>query len=622
MLYNTKLKNNENKDNILLTISDDIIEQFLLNLTEAKIKGLYKELKIYHINGLVNYKNYNICMKKIFDPNKQNYFQILKKKTSFKSDDSYSSDDENSKDENSSFNDLYYLLFQRFREIGCVVKNNKNIFYLTDFNKKNFISSYNLVCVLTMFLKIPFDNKIKLLFELTDNDDDGYINKKEIEKMLTKVNQLFGEENKNIITNSSIASQSLASIKINNILSELFYGDGDLYKKLEEEKYINFDTLFKSIQKIRNYKYKILPCYISLKHCLSSQKSEKIINVKQNNKKDFVNISTEIILEQNKTINKDNYKKFSLNNLAQVLKPYLSDIKKPVLLKRKAYKLSKVNALQIKNYRSKNNIKCNKNISDLIKTSTIFNEENNKVNYSSSIYGIYKSKTPKSYAFNANLEDIKYIEVEPGIVKFIDSNKKENRNETSESKLKIINETSTTKNSKIIKTGHKKFQDSLQKHIKKGIAKWKNRNIFNSSKNDKKNETRKFTGLFPNQTLTMKKGIRLTKGKLTLKHSKSDFYVKSFMKNIGGRVGYKTLEELMTEIKEAKERNNQYSFRKFAQGMISNMKSIQFEMNNLKKNFYILKEKRNSFQVDDDENELYKKLKEDNKLLPFTTIKI
>jgi len=42
--------------------------------------------------------------------------------------------------------------------------------------------------------RIPVDNKIKMMFELCDNDDDGCMNPLQILQMLQKVERLFTRE--------------------------------------------------------------------------------------------------------------------------------------------------------------------------------------------------------------------------------------------------------------------------------------------------------------------------------------------------------------------------------------------------------------------------------------------
>ena len=158
-------------------ISDRNFEVFQDCLTERKIKQLYLKLKEYEEKGYVEYQKYFISMKYIFDsdilPNENNNVYNNNSRESSINSDNCSSENEKISNKNSYFSEIYDLIFKRFREIKCIIKNNKSIFYLTDFKKEKFINSYNLVCALTIFLKTRFENKIKLLFDLTDIDEDG-----------------------------------------------------------------------------------------------------------------------------------------------------------------------------------------------------------------------------------------------------------------------------------------------------------------------------------------------------------------------------------------------------------------------------------------------------------------
>ena len=47
----------------------------------------------------------------------------------------------NSNRNNISYDDIYNLFFKRFREIKCILKNDKEVFYLTDIKNENYISN-------------------------------------------------------------------------------------------------------------------------------------------------------------------------------------------------------------------------------------------------------------------------------------------------------------------------------------------------------------------------------------------------------------------------------------------------------------------------------------------------
>ena len=180
-------------------------------------------------------------MKKVFDNFNDN-------RNSISNTESISQDLSLNLNKNSSsilYEDIYNLFFKRFREVKCLIKNDKEVFYLTDFKNENYISIYKVLFDLIIFLLAKFDVKLELLFKFSDIDDDGLINKDEIKNMISTVNHLFVEET-NLKMNSSILLQSLTNIKVENILQELLEGKGDLNNKLMRNgNYIDFNTFYK-----------------------------------------------------------------------------------------------------------------------------------------------------------------------------------------------------------------------------------------------------------------------------------------------------------------------------------------------------------------------------------------
>ena len=270
-----------------LTVPDVFFDEFHNSITIENTKNLYKKFKTIEIKGYITHDKFIESMKEIFDEiirNKiiklYNENKILKMNFSINQNiDEY-------------IHEIYELYFLRFREIKCIIKNNKTVFYLTDFIPENHINTYNIICSLVVLMKSPFNVKIKLLFELTDIDEDGFLNEAEIRHMITTSNFLFCDERNAINMNSSILSQSLMNFRVNEILKQILYEPGNLYRELEEEKYINFDSFCNSIIKVKNYKYDILPSFINLKFCLKNKKIEKIIKVDNKYRNDFINISS------------------------------------------------------------------------------------------------------------------------------------------------------------------------------------------------------------------------------------------------------------------------------------------------------------------------------------------
>ena len=563
-------------------ISEQNFEIFQNSLTENKIKNLYLKLKEYEKKGYVKYNKFFLSMKYIFDPDlipyeNKNEHSIIKTDKS-----SISSETETNIEKNAYYDEIYDLIFNRFREIKCIIKNNKNVFYLTDCKKENYINSYNLICALTIFLKTSFENKIKLLFNLSDNDEDGYLNRYEIENMIISINQLFGEEVSTINTYSSILSQSLTNIKINNILYELIYGEGDLYHKfIEEKNYINFDTFYKGIKKIKNYKYLIIPCFINFKDCLFSQKTEKMINVKEKNKKDFIDISSELVLDRNKDNNtKYKYKKFSLNNLNDIIKP----IKINTFSTRKTKIRTKISFYSPEKFRKKKKaknlyIKSDKSLKELIKYCTILNDEEKNDDENRTVRN---KKNLSKYAFQANFSDIKNIEIEPGIIKFLPNEIKKENNGDKFNKM-ITKSPDVRSNIKGILNKFKKNQLLSLYKIEENKKEEQKINKY-CNKKEKKYELRRIAS----DTLLTK---NIFSGSFHIKHSNSVLnHTKKVIKNNFKIEKYKTLDEIVKEINTQQKKFNYDSINYISNEMIKDYLKIRSEMNRFKKNSTIFNE--------------------------------
>jgi hypothetical protein len=261
-----------NKESLI--IPDILFEEFQNSLTLEIIKNLYLKLKTHEIKGYISHDKFIESMKEIFDELIKNKILILYNENKISKSDII-----NNQNFDEYIHEIYELYFLRFREIKCIIKNNKTIFYLTDLKPENHINTYNIICSLVVLMKNPFNTKFKLLFELSDIDEDGFLNENEIRHMITTCNFLFCEERNGINMNSAILSQSLMNIKVNEILKQILYEPGNLYLALEEEKYINFNVLYNSIKKVKNYKYDILPSFVNLKSCLYNKKFEKIIKI-------------------------------------------------------------------------------------------------------------------------------------------------------------------------------------------------------------------------------------------------------------------------------------------------------------------------------------------------------
>ena len=404
---------NLSKDTIeeLLINTENNFDKFQTSISSEKILKLNKEFKKHEKKGFINYITFIHSMKAVFDNINNNgnnngnnsiYTNYINSTKNFDTinDLSINSD---------AYDDIYNLFFKRFREIKCIIKNDKEVLYLTEFKNENYISTYKVIYALIIFLFAKFEDKLELLFKVSDLDEDGLINATEIKRMIIIVNHLFVEETNTIKMSSSILSQSLTNIKVENILKELFEGQGDLNNKLAKNGFcIDYKTFYQSVISIKNYKYKLIPCFISFKDCLFSKKNEQVIKVKQKIKNDFINISSSFIADQCQTINK------SFNSITRYSKDKLNDIIQPIQFKGKNKKIviKSNNNTFLKSLMKNCSTILDNNISSLNANDSLTEKISNSHHY------LDKSKN-SNLAFQAHYSDIKNIEVEPGVIQIL-----------------------------------------------------------------------------------------------------------------------------------------------------------------------------------------------------------
>ena len=202
------------------------------------------------------------------------------------------------------FKDLFNLFFDKFCCQKCLFKqeNTKDLYSLREIIPIEEIEIYNVSLALLTFFKTDFENKLKILFELTDYDNDGLINEREIKKMFFNMNLLFSSESSEFKSNSNLIYRSLANIKASRYYNMLMFNPGGLYNIIQKEKFIPFDVFYNSIKKIKDYKYSLFPFHISLKEYLDTPKSEIEYLIKENNVNDFITVSNNLISHNNNSL--------------------------------------------------------------------------------------------------------------------------------------------------------------------------------------------------------------------------------------------------------------------------------------------------------------------------------
>ena len=257
----------------MYNLNYDIFKSFRDMISIEKIRNFHSEC--------INYQKENHIKENSIKITKHTFMKVFQK--IFSLDQNYI--------------DLYELFYKRFKNNKCIFKTEKNKenYILCDITSTEDIDIYNIEIALIVFHKCDFFKKIKIIFEITDYDDDGLISENEIKKIIFTINNLFPRDVNQLNSNSYLISQSLSNIFANNIYRSIMFFPGNLAPIIHKEKYVNFKTLMKAIIKIKNYKYNIIPLYVNIKNCLLEEKKEIEFDMNNNIINDFISISYELI---------------------------------------------------------------------------------------------------------------------------------------------------------------------------------------------------------------------------------------------------------------------------------------------------------------------------------------
>ena len=268
---------------------DSLCDEFLNLISKEKILNFQNECNNYLDNN--NQKFKNKIPKNIFIILFQKLFSSLP-----------------------CFTPLYEIIFEKFKCKKLIFKTEKKkeLYSLNDILSTDEIDINKIPFILLAFYKSDFDNKIKILFDLNDLDYDGLINEIEIKKMIYSFIILFSQNECQFKTQSNLIQRSLANSKANKVYFSIMYTPGGLLKILNKEKYINFETFYSSISKIKDYKFNLFPFHLSFKDFFSKSNSEIEYSLSQNLIPEFLSISNSYIQKLNSeekyNFNKDNNK--------------------------------------------------------------------------------------------------------------------------------------------------------------------------------------------------------------------------------------------------------------------------------------------------------------------------
>lgn len=325
-LSNELTTNETQKDTNLNNDIDDILcDNFLQKFTIEKFNEFIKNCKQIEINN----SKHDLKLKK------SQFIQIMKKLFP----------------NNPELNPIFELIFNRFKILKCkIVSNNKNEnYFLNNIYSNEEIDIFEISCALICFIKCLVIEKLNLLFNLIDIDEDGFINVYELKKMIYTLNYIFCKEQNLYGIDSNISLLSLASIKSKKSFQLIMGYPGNLSYIFQKEKYISFNDFISAVTRVYNYKYDLFPLFISLKKSLNINRTEKILELKKSNFIKFTKESNEILTNFKKggiiESNESNFK----NNLE-------SEKKKDYIKINGGLKNSFKSSININNGLKKNNI--------------------------------------------------------------------------------------------------------------------------------------------------------------------------------------------------------------------------------------------------------------------------
>ena len=267
--------NNMNQNNDNNDLDDSVYDEFIQLLTISKFKEFAENCKQREIEN----SKHDMRLKK------NHFFQVMK--SSFPTN-------------NDQFIKLYEKIFNRFKILKAEINHNhkiENNYFINRIFSEEEIDIYEICCALACFVKCYFCEKLKLLYDLTDIDDDGFISENEVKKLIYTVNLLFYEEANPSCTGSTILSNSLASIKSKKSFNMIMKHPGNLSTIIQDEKYINYNQFLSAVKKVYQYKFDLMPLFISLKRALSTKKGEKELEIKYERFGEYGKISNDIVSE-------------------------------------------------------------------------------------------------------------------------------------------------------------------------------------------------------------------------------------------------------------------------------------------------------------------------------------
>mmetsp|Transcript_8202 Transcript_8202/g.16157 ORF Transcript_8202/g.16157 Transcript_8202/m.16157 type:complete len:334 (-) Transcript_8202:1994-2995(-) len=189
------------------------------------------------------------------------------------------------------------------------------------------IDLHDIVIVLTILAKLSDETKLRLVFELTDVDEDGCLSPDEIGRMFEVIERVLNRENSDIKIKSKVLLDQISKDRARRKYDWAMKTVGNLEDKCKkEEGLVTFQEFSDALSKVPNLLNSFLPRYTNLKDVLASPQAEKEYFVSNLYRDDFVMFRYEMhsLMTSNMNIEQKRLRKnkaeFSSNDRSDVLK--------------------------------------------------------------------------------------------------------------------------------------------------------------------------------------------------------------------------------------------------------------------------------------------------------------
>ena len=164
------------------------------------------------------------------------------------------------------------------------------------------IDLHDIIIALTLLSRASYEEKLRLVFKLTDVDEDGCLSPEEIYKMIEVIERIFISETTNISIGSKVLLEQLSRERAMRRYEWAMRSVGNLESKcMKEDGLITFDEFNEVLLKMPQLRSQLLPKYINMKAVLKNIIQEPVYEISEGMRDEFLMFRYEMqaLLSQN-----------------------------------------------------------------------------------------------------------------------------------------------------------------------------------------------------------------------------------------------------------------------------------------------------------------------------------